>query len=271
MTVLKRHALTAATILAALVWFVALRPAALGGPTTYVVVHGSSMTGTLSPGDLIVATAQPSYSIGDVVAYHIPDGPGKGDLVVHRIIGGDASGYTTRGDANKSPDPWHPTTSDIAGKLAVRLPGLGQIFGLSRSPLFFGGMWALVAFVLALGFTPAGRRVWSYTKVVGLGHWPLAPAERPTWVTQTVYRADARGPDARVLQVWSSRDKAWIDLDAFKDGAGREIWFGGPTIEFGDPMAIEAEIEAYIGADPATGRPAERHAVDHRAAPRRAA
>jgi signal peptidase I len=247
---LKRHALTAATILVAAVWFVALRPAALGGPMTYVVVRGSSMTGTLSPGDFIVAMAQSSYSIGDVVAYRIPDGPGKGDLVIHRITGGSATGYTTQGDANSFADPWTPAKSDVAGRLIVRTPGLGQVFAITRTPLAFGSMWALVAFVLAFGFIPASRRMWNYTKIVGLDHWPLAPAERPTWVTQTVYRADAHGPGAKVLQVWSRGDKAWQDLDAFKNGAGREIWFGGPTIEFGDPIALdasEAEVDAYIG------------------------
>jgi hypothetical protein len=140
--------------------------------------------------------------------------------------------------------------SDIAGRLVVRAPGLGQVFAITRNPLAFGSMWALVAFVLAFGFIPASRRMWSYTKIVGLDHWPLSPAERPTWVTQTVYRADAHGPGSEALQVWSRRDKAWLDLDAFKNGAGREIWFGGPKIEFGDPIALdasEAEVDAYIG------------------------
>ena len=248
---LKRHALTAATILVAAVWFVALRPTSLGGPTTYVIVRGASMTRTLSAGDLVVTTAQGSYSVGDIVAYHIPSGPGKGDLIIHRIIGGDASGYITEGDANRSPDPWHPAGSDIAGKLVIRVAGFGQVFILTHNPMAFGTIWSLVAFVLVFSLTTAGRAAWSYTKVVGLRHWPLAPAERPSWVTQTVYRFDAPGPNAKKIQFWSSRDGTWLDLDAFADKAGRDTWFGGPMIEFGDPMAVdasEAEVQAFIEA-----------------------
>jgi signal peptidase len=249
MAILKRHALTAATVLAAVVWFVALRPASLGGPATYVIVHGTSMTGTLNSGDLVMSSAQPHYSVGDVIVYHVPDGPGKGDLIVHRITGGDATGYVTKGDANSSPDPWRPAASDIAGKLTVRVPGFGQFFVLTHNPPVIGAIWGLVAFVLVFLLVPGGRTVWKYSKAFGLDHWPLAPNERPTWVTQTLYRTDQRGSGARAFQVWSGRDKAWLDLLAFDNSAGSAVWFGSPVIEFGDPMiveATEAEVEAYI-------------------------
>jgi signal peptidase I len=246
-SVLRRYALTAATILVAAVWFVMLRPTAMGGPATYMMVRGSSMTGTLGSGDLIVVIAADHYDIGDVIAYRIPDGPGKGDLVIHRIIGGDDSGYVTQGDANRQPDPWRPGVSDIDGKLQWRVAGLGQYLVLGHNPPVLGLIWALVAFVLTLALT-APKRTWEYTKVMGLRHWPLAPAERPSWTTQAVYRRDIRA-HGDVLQVWSKTDKEWIDVLVPEDKFGRVTWFGGSTIEFGDPMVVEAteeEVDDYL-------------------------
>src|ERR1700736_586955 len=114
---------TAATIAVAVVWFVALRPVALGGPASYIVVHGHSMGGALAPGDLFVTMAQGAYSIGDAIVYRVPSGAGQGLLVVHRIIGVDSAGYTMQGDANSYQDPWRPKTSDVLGRLVVTLPG----------------------------------------------------------------------------------------------------------------------------------------------------
>src|ERR1700674_4625199 len=110
---------TAATIAVAVVWFVALRPVALGGPASYLIVHGYSMSGTLAPGDLVVTMAQGAYSVGDAIVYHVPSGAGRGLLVVHRIIGADPSGYRMQGDANSYQDPWRPKNSDIVGHLVL--------------------------------------------------------------------------------------------------------------------------------------------------------
>src|SRR5437868_9645307 len=49
-------------------WFVALRPAQLGGPATFVVVQGVSMEPTYHTGDLVISHRQSSYAVGDVVA-----------------------------------------------------------------------------------------------------------------------------------------------------------------------------------------------------------
>jgi signal peptidase I len=85
---------TTVALAVGVVWFVALRPVALGGPATYIVVQGYSMSGTLAPGDLVVTTAQGAYSAGDAIVYRVRSGAGRGLLVVHRIIRADAAGYT---------------------------------------------------------------------------------------------------------------------------------------------------------------------------------
>jgi signal peptidase I len=249
-SVLRRHALTAATLVVAAVWFVALRPAELGGPATYVMVRGTSMTGTLATGDLVVVVASDHYAVGDIVAYRIPSGPGQGDLVIHRITAVDAAGYQTQGDANKSADPWHPTQSDVLGRLEFRIPGIGQLLVTGHSPAVLGAIWASVAFVLAFGLTAGGRKVWRYTKAMGLSHWPLAPSESPSWVTQALYREARDASGSRAVQVWSRRDRAWLDL-LVDDSFERSTWFGDSVIDFGDPMIVEAtagEVDAYAGS-----------------------
>src|SRR3954471_22074012 len=61
------------------------------------VTTGASMEPTHHAGDLVVVAAAGSYQTGDIVSYR---GGTDGQLVVlHRIIGGDATGgFTFKGD-----------------------------------------------------------------------------------------------------------------------------------------------------------------------------
>jgi signal peptidase I len=145
---------TAVTIAVAVVWFVALRPVALGGPASYIVVHGYSMNGALAPGDLVVTTAQGSYSVGDAIVYRVASGAGRGLLVVHRIVRADAAGYTMQGDANSYADPWRPRSSDVVGRLVVTLPGFGRFLAALANPFVLAALWGLAALVLGLSFLP---------------------------------------------------------------------------------------------------------------------
>jgi signal peptidase I len=145
---------TAATIVVALVWFVALRPVALGGPASYIVVRGYSMSGTLAPGDLVVTMAQGSYSVGDAIVYRAPLGAGRGLLVVHRIVGADPSGYRVQGDANSHQDPWRPKNPDVVGRLVLTVPALGRILASMANPFMLGILWGLVALIVGLSLLP---------------------------------------------------------------------------------------------------------------------
>src|SRR6202521_5449767 len=138
---------TAATILVALVWFFLLRPVALGGPASYIVVRGYSMSGALAPGDLVVTMAQGRYSVGDAIVYHVPSGAGRGLLVVHRIVRADPSGYSMQGDANSYQDPWQPKTSEVVGRLVFTLPGFGRVLGALANPFVLSIAWGLVALI----------------------------------------------------------------------------------------------------------------------------
>jgi signal peptidase len=144
-----------------LAWWFTLRPTTLGGPASYVAIRGDSMQPVYEPGDLVVLAAASEYSVGDVVAYRVPDGEvGEGRLVVHRIVGGEpATGYIVQGDNNQAPDPWRPGAADIAGTSWVRLPGVGRAIALIHQPAVAGAL-AVAVLVAALSLrSTRGRPV----------------------------------------------------------------------------------------------------------------
>jgi signal peptidase I len=133
---------------------VLLRPQALGGTAGYVMVAGVSMQPTLQPGTLVVVVRQASYEVGDVVAYRIADGDvAAGNNVIHRIVGGTATGYLTHGDNTTWFDSWHPSTSDVIGKVAFTIPGAVPIVMFLRSPLFLASLAAGFGVYFVLGLT----------------------------------------------------------------------------------------------------------------------
>lgn len=146
--------------LVVLAWFAGLRPAALGGPASYILVSGTSMEPTLYAGSLVVAERQASYEIGQVVAYRIPEEPGKGLNVIHRIVGGNADdGFILRGDNVAASDLWRPKASDILGTPQIVLPGAEPTIQLLRSPILVASVAAGLATFLVVGLWPATRRV----------------------------------------------------------------------------------------------------------------
>src|SRR4051794_12867730 len=93
-----------AALVLATVWL--FWPSTLGGATTYLTTHGISMEPRFHTGDLAVLGAADGYSVGDVVAYHSDS---LNTVVMHRVVSGDAAGFTTKGDNNGWLDPDHPT------------------------------------------------------------------------------------------------------------------------------------------------------------------
>jgi signal peptidase I len=149
-----RRAAGMATILVFAAWFVVLRPQALGGTAGYVMVAGVSMQPTLEPGTLVIVMRQADYEVGDVVAYRIADGDfAAGSNVIHRIVGGTATGFVTHGDNTTWLDSWHPSTSDVIGKVAFTIPGAVPFLLFLRSPLFLASLAAGFAVYLVLGWT----------------------------------------------------------------------------------------------------------------------
>lgn len=127
---MNRRRIASAVILIAVIagWTIWLRPPALGGDTSVVVVSGESMEPGMHQGDLAIARAQDQYGVDDVVVFTIPTGePAEGGQVIHRIIGGNEDGYQTQGDNVPLPDPWVPTESDVVGTVVYHVPKAGTV------------------------------------------------------------------------------------------------------------------------------------------------
>jgi signal peptidase I len=141
-----------------IVWFVALRPTALGGPATYIIVSGSSMEPTYSGGDLVVLHAKPAYEVGDVVTFPVPAGePGEGALVVHRIVGGSPEAFQTRGDNNRWVDEWRPAAGDVLGSEWFRVPSAGTVLRHAMDPALLAAVLGGLTATFVLVRRPGGR------------------------------------------------------------------------------------------------------------------
>lgn len=111
----------------------ALWPATLGGSFGMVIVAGNSMEPTYMLGDAVITWTRP-VGVGDVILYRVPDGePGEGNPVIHRVIGGDASGWITQGDNTDRPDDWVPSKDDVLGVAQFEVPLGGQVLAILRS------------------------------------------------------------------------------------------------------------------------------------------
>jgi len=132
-------------------WFFLLRPASLGGPASYVIVSGISMEPTLFTGDLVITRRQDTYQVGDIVAFRVDDG-----LVIHRIVGGTPeSGYVLRGDNRDTNDQWRPTPQEIAGRMWLRVPGMGRWVQRLREPASFAALVAVLSLISLPGLGKA--------------------------------------------------------------------------------------------------------------------
>lgn len=127
--------------LVAAAWFTWLRPVALGGDASYVIVQGHSMEPTYEDGDLVIVREASHYRQGDVIAFHAGgtfDDPAR---VIHRIVG-DAGGgaFKTQGDNRDRTDPWEPTPDDVIGRAVLHIPEAGSAVGLLTRPEAFAAM-----------------------------------------------------------------------------------------------------------------------------------
>lgn len=150
---LRRAVTVCLLVVVALGWF-ELAPRAWGGKATYVVIQGTSMLPHFTPNGLVITRAEPSYHVGEVVAYH---NESLHVVVMHRIIAHDGDQYIFQGDNNKYPDPYHATANDLVGKEWLYWPGGGKYFQFLRTPFLFGLIMAFVG-VIAFARPPARIR-----------------------------------------------------------------------------------------------------------------
>lgn len=123
-------------------------------PYRLYVVH----TGSMSPGippESAVVVREGQYRVGDVVSF-----TEHGSVVTHRLIAIEPDGtIETKGDANRSADPWHVPVTNIIGRVVAAPRRLGYLLMYMRTPA--GGASLVVALLclwqiwtLAAGLEP---------------------------------------------------------------------------------------------------------------------
>lgn len=103
------------------------------------IVQSGSMEPNIRIGSIVIVKPSASYAIGDVVTFGKDT---KKDIpTTHRIVSSRAVEgvllFTTKGDANKSPDATEIRQNDISGKVLFDIPFLGYVIDLARKPLGF--------------------------------------------------------------------------------------------------------------------------------------
>jgi len=178
---------------------VVLVPAMTGRPVvTYA--HSGSMEPTIGLFDaFLVSPWTRDVGVGDIIVF---ESVTHGGPAVHRIVGGDARGWTTQGDANALPDQAgrepYVTPDRILGKVVtvddapILIPEAGKglveaKISLTRAANAVGGGRFLVASIfLALAAASA---------IPALTHRraPRSPARMPRALRQALRRAFPRG------------------------------------------------------------------------------
>lgn len=126
------------------------RVGALPMPYKFYIMRTGSMTPTI-PAKSLVVVRENRYKIGQVISFDL-----NGEVVTHRLVAINPNGtITTKGDANRTVDPWNVTKSSIIGGVvaAPRMVGFFVKF-LTTIP---GMLW--VFFVAVLWW-----QLWSYAE-----------------------------------------------------------------------------------------------------------
>jgi signal peptidase I len=137
----RRALVLASSVLIATTWFAWLRPVALGGTASYVVVQGGSMEPTYQDGDLVLIRESGTYREGDVIAFRAGGTFEDPTRIIHRIVGDTGEGtFKTQGDNRPVLDPWTPGPDDIIGKAILHVPQAGAAAGLLTNPATFAAL-----------------------------------------------------------------------------------------------------------------------------------
>jgi len=121
-------------------------PVQLYGDTSYIMLIGNSMKGTIDSGTFIVIKPEQEYFLGDIIAFEND----QNKKVVHRIIEITDEGFITKGDNNQRADPGIQTLDKVIGRSVVVAPFVGFTSMFIQTPLGMSifGVWALAMFMI---------------------------------------------------------------------------------------------------------------------------
>ncbi|MEO7007088.1 MAG: S24/S26 family peptidase [Terrimesophilobacter sp.] len=105
-------------------------------PYRVYVVHTGSMTPAI-PSKSAVVVLKGEYHIGEPVSFYE-----HGTVITHRLVGINPNGtIDTKGDANKTVDPWHVATSAIIGEVVAAPAELGYWLMYVKNPIGLASMF----------------------------------------------------------------------------------------------------------------------------------
>jgi signal peptidase len=110
------------------------------------VVRTGSMSPSILPGDAVLDTsAKAPVHRGEVITFRLP----SSGLVTHRVHAVRGDVVSTKGDANRTADPWRIAPDQIVGTVRHTLPRVGYALVYLQQP---AGIGSLVTAMLALFF-----------------------------------------------------------------------------------------------------------------------
>lgn len=113
--------------------FLASRTDILPGIKSYVVQTGS-MEPTIPTGSVTYTQKADEYKKGDIISFKNE----SDQTITHRIIKvNKKDSFTTKGDANNTPDSSLVTKSSIVGKVTYSIPHVGKIINFLQTPKGF--------------------------------------------------------------------------------------------------------------------------------------
>ncbi|MBT5775412.1 MAG: hypothetical protein HOH95_13680 [Dehalococcoidia bacterium] len=114
---------------ALLLWLL-FTPASLGGPFSYVLITGDSMSPAVDDGDIVLLRRAPDYDVGQIVAYRHPEL----GVVVHRIAEELGASFVVKGDNRNIADRHQPTRDEVIGANVGTIGGAGSVLRALQSP-----------------------------------------------------------------------------------------------------------------------------------------
>jgi len=102
-------------------------------PHKILMVTSGSMAPAIRQGSIVVILRMAEYEINDIVTFFEKENRQR--KITHRISGKVGNLYTTKGDANPSPDLKKISQDQVLGKVILAIPYFGYFFSLARTPI----------------------------------------------------------------------------------------------------------------------------------------
>lgn len=116
------------------------------------IVKSGSMEPAIKTGSVVILRPADTYAVGDIVTFgedsklRIP--------TTHRIVevhgAGNATTFTTKGDANEEADPQPVPRASVIGKVYGWVPYAGYVIDFARTPWGFTGLIGVPAALIII-------------------------------------------------------------------------------------------------------------------------